>query len=316
MPIVSIIVPVFNTEKYIDRCIKSILNQTFSDFELLLINDGSTDTSGEICDEYAKKDNRVRVFHEKNKGVSSARNLGLDNSKGEWITFCDSDDWVESNWLENFVINSNDVQLVVQSFNLIGCKMQPIEGRIFEGKSIDGIKLLYESFMPGSLCNKMIKHDIIYNNNLYLNRSLFFREDEEFLLRLYPNIKDMRILPYKSYNYIVPEFNVKYKKNGSLFYQFIIIYKSLKNEFYSSMTIIKSNYIKDLTSSLFESYENNDVDRKTKLKLYKSVIGSDVNICKHVNGVFRLLLSVGNLGFLDIILSLRTIIKNAYYFKA
>ena len=88
---VSIIVPVYNTEKFLHRCIDSILAQTYTDFELLLIDDGSKDSSGAICDEYAVKDARVRVFHKENGGVSSARNLGLDNAKGEWITFVDSD---------------------------------------------------------------------------------------------------------------------------------------------------------------------------------------------------------------------------------
>ena len=91
-PKISVIVPVYNVEKYLRRCIDSILSQTFSDFELLLIDDGSKDKSGEICDEYAAKDARVRVFHKENGGVSSARNLGLDNAKGDWITFSDSDD--------------------------------------------------------------------------------------------------------------------------------------------------------------------------------------------------------------------------------
>ena len=97
MPQISVIVPVYNTEKYLHRCIDSILAQTFTDFELLLIDDGSTDNSGTICDEYATKDSRVRVFHKKNGGVSSARNLGVDNAKGEWVTFVDSDDCVPQN---------------------------------------------------------------------------------------------------------------------------------------------------------------------------------------------------------------------------
>ena len=97
---ISVIVPVYNTEKYLDRCIQSILAQTYTDFELLLINDGSTDSSGAICDKYAKQDVRVRVFHKENGGASSARNMGLDNAKGEWVTFCDSDDTLKQNALE------------------------------------------------------------------------------------------------------------------------------------------------------------------------------------------------------------------------
>lgn len=94
MPKISIIVPVYNTERYLSKCIDSILSQSFTDFELLLINDGSLDYSGAICDQYAANDSRVTVFHKENGGVSSARNLGLDNARGEWVTFVDSDDWI------------------------------------------------------------------------------------------------------------------------------------------------------------------------------------------------------------------------------
>lgn len=100
IPKISVIVPVFNAEKYLHQCIDSILLQSYTDFELLLIDDGSTDKSGEICDEYASKDDRVRVFHKENGGVSSARNLGLDNARGEWVTFVDSDDYLLDNALD------------------------------------------------------------------------------------------------------------------------------------------------------------------------------------------------------------------------
>ena len=100
-PKVSVIVPVYNTEKYLHRCIDSILAQTFTDFEVLLIDDGSKDGSGKICDEYSAKDSRIRVFHKENGGVSSARNLGLRNAQGEWIIFIDSDDWISESMLHD-----------------------------------------------------------------------------------------------------------------------------------------------------------------------------------------------------------------------
>lgn len=89
---ISVIVPVYNTEPYLRECIESILRQSYTDFEVLLVDDGSTDDSGAICDEYAKKDNRIKVIHTKNMGVSSARNIGLDNAIGNWIIFADADD--------------------------------------------------------------------------------------------------------------------------------------------------------------------------------------------------------------------------------
>ena len=98
---VSIIVPVYNVEKYLQRCIESILTQTETDFELLLIDDGSKDKSGLICDEYAQKDKRVNVIHKENGGVSSARNLGIEKANGEWMCFIDADDYVRQDFLSD-----------------------------------------------------------------------------------------------------------------------------------------------------------------------------------------------------------------------
>ena len=111
--LVSVIVPVYKAEKWLHRCVDSILAQTMEDFELLLIDDGSPDRSGEICDEYAAKDSRVRVFHKENGGVSSARNLGLDNAQGEWISFVDADDILPEKALSDFLeFASCDVDII------------------------------------------------------------------------------------------------------------------------------------------------------------------------------------------------------------
>ena len=116
-PKISIIVPVYNVEQYLPMCIESILSQTFTDFELLLIDDGTPDSSGDICDEYARKDSRIRVFHKDNGGVSSARNLGLDEMRGEWVTFVDADDWIGSSRFESVVKKISDkVNILVTSY--------------------------------------------------------------------------------------------------------------------------------------------------------------------------------------------------------
>ena len=99
-PKISIIVPVYKVEQYLRRCLDSIVAQTFTDWECILIDDGSPDNSGRICDEYAEKDKRFRVFHQENVGVSAARNKGLDEARGEWIGFVDSDDWIEKEMYE------------------------------------------------------------------------------------------------------------------------------------------------------------------------------------------------------------------------
>ena len=113
----SIIIPVYNAEKYISACIDSVLMQSFRDFELILINDGSQDNSGSICDSYSVKDNRIKVIHQGNKGVSEARNTGIDISSGEFITFIDSDDYIEPQYLNNFSF-SEDIDFEIQGFEI------------------------------------------------------------------------------------------------------------------------------------------------------------------------------------------------------
>ena len=93
-PLVSVIIPIYNAEKYVSKCIESIINQSYCRLEILLINDGSTDKSAEICDTYAHMDERIKVIHKLNEGVSSARNLGIDEANGEFLSFVDSDDWL------------------------------------------------------------------------------------------------------------------------------------------------------------------------------------------------------------------------------
>lgn len=105
-PKISIIIPVYNIEKYLSECIDSILNQTYSDFEIILVNDGSTDKSGAICDRYAGKYSNIKVYHKNNGGVSSARNFGVRKSKGEWVCYIDGDDWVHSTYLESLISNA------------------------------------------------------------------------------------------------------------------------------------------------------------------------------------------------------------------
>jgi len=113
--VISVVVPIYKVEKYIHRCVDSILSQSFTDFELILVDDGSPDACGKICDEYAEKDSRIRVIHQKNGGLSAARNSGIDIAQGEWLSFIDSDDWVHPDYLrllyEAAVENSTDISI-------------------------------------------------------------------------------------------------------------------------------------------------------------------------------------------------------------
>lgn len=117
-PLISIIVPIYNVEPYIQRCLDSIINQTYSNLEIILIDDGSPDNCPQICDEYAAKDNRITVIHKKNGGLSDARNAGLDICKGEFISFIDSDDWVEQSYIETLlhILNQTNADVSIVNF--------------------------------------------------------------------------------------------------------------------------------------------------------------------------------------------------------
>ena len=131
--LLTIIVPVYNVELYLSDCIESILAQSFDNFELLLIDDGSTDSSGAICDKYKKLDKRVRVFHTENKGVSSARNKGLDEARGKYISFVDSDDYIDVDTYEpNIRILEADLTI---DFIQIPISERFCKSRIIEGKN-------------------------------------------------------------------------------------------------------------------------------------------------------------------------------------
>lgn len=117
-PTVSVIVPVYRAEEYLNRCVDSILAQTFTDFEVILVDDGSPDHCGEICDDYARRDPRVRAFHKENGGVSSARNMGLNHAQGEWIAFVDADDWVLSHYLETILVGKDTDIIITNEFSI------------------------------------------------------------------------------------------------------------------------------------------------------------------------------------------------------
>lgn len=150
MPKISVIVPVYNTEKYLCRCIDSILAQSFTDFELLLIDDGSKDSSGSICDDYVRKDNRVCTFHMENGGVSFARKIGVQNANGEFLIFVDSDDYVTNNALEILVSSCKERDEII----IAGCG----DERIL--KSEEYVRGLLENRIPWGLWSKMYRSSL------------------------------------------------------------------------------------------------------------------------------------------------------------
>lgn len=187
---ISIIVPVYNTEKYLGKCIDSILSQSYNIFELLLIDDGSTDASGQICDDYCRKDHRIRVFHQENGGVSAARNQGLKECIGDWILFVDADDELYEDSLENLLNNlCSQKDLIVGGFR----KYSEFDKIVYENSNQicvdinanEMIRMMYKpvySCYDGYLWNKLFRRDIIENNSISFEEKIYFNEDRLFIV--------------------------------------------------------------------------------------------------------------------------------------
>lgn len=195
MPKVSIIVPVYNTEKYLEECLSSLLAQTLIDIEIICVNDGSTDRSGQILDEYATKDNRITVIHKTNGGVVSARNVGFDIATGKYIGFVDSDDWVESEMYEKLyeIAERESVDLVTSGYFMEGnyttLHLDTIEEGVYKGNDYEKIlkQLIYkldkkETGIRGSLCCKLFVKDIYMQTREKVSERLSFGEDKMCLL--------------------------------------------------------------------------------------------------------------------------------------
>lgn len=170
MPKISVIIPVYKAEKYLARCIQSVLNQTFTDFELILVDDGSPDNSPFLCDEWKKRDSRIKVIHKLNGGASSARNAGLELSKGKWITFLDSDDWIDKAMLKTFYdyVNKYKAQMVISEIEFVKkYKETKCKETKNEIKILSSIEALNRFFRlnggpdPHSVCGTLIRSDIL-----------------------------------------------------------------------------------------------------------------------------------------------------------
>ena len=169
----SIIIPVYNVREYLDDCLKSILNQTYKNYEVILVDDGSTDGSAEICDKYALAQKNIRVIHENNAGVSCARNTGLIRSSGKYISFVDPDDVIEMHFLEKLICTllENSVDVVCCSyyrFNDVADVINPVSTSRGGGKAygIESFKImLKEDVFTTSVWNKIYRREIIFTNN-------------------------------------------------------------------------------------------------------------------------------------------------------
>lgn len=284
-PKVSIIVPVYNVEQYLRRCLDSIVAQTFTEWECILIDDGSLDNSGEICDEYVEKDSRFRVIHQDNAGVSAARNSGLEAAIGDWIGFVDSDDWIEFSCLEKMyhLIESTKAKLVL-------CK---ISDEVHAADFSDCKAYEYADGKYGvafqSCWGKLFNKEVLDTYNLRFPESVRLGEDTVFTFKYLVYVSNYSCTDLVCYHYCNANQNgvcntlsitiledtkncflqlEEYLKKNGCFSRFeqnlFSLKKYIKNQFLFSMN---TPYVKGWRTAFPEINHTLITDKKTSLKL-------------------------------------------------
>lgn len=201
-PKISVIVPVYNTKDYIHQCIDSILNQTYQNIEIILVNDGSPDNSGQICDEYLLIDERIVVIHQMNKGLSGARNSGLEVATGDFISFVDSDDWIEIEMYKTMIdlAITHELDIVecsINSTNSRPCNID-IATSIFQMESVYQALIRIIKTTQFSVCTKIFKKSILGSSIFVLNKT---SEDVYYTIENIPKANKIGYYPFPFYNY-------------------------------------------------------------------------------------------------------------------
>lgn len=278
MCVLSIIVPIYNVEKYLKDCLESILVQTFNDFEIILVNDGSTDKSGEICDEYSKKDTRVKVIHKNNGGVSSARNIGLKNALGKYIAFVDPDDMIDKNMYEIMMNVSikDDVDIVVCQIKTINTNLQTESiSQIWEKANIKLNKIdIKKRLIPdiltkgqysiASSSNKIYKINLLKGTNIRFNEEMSHGEDARFNLLLLQEAESIEFIDKPLYKYYIRDRISLTRAFDKNFYNRILDNKNF------GIKLCKQYNITDITGYI-ETYMNNTIN------FIESLIRSDID---------------------------------------
>ena len=295
-PLISIIIPVYNAEKYLNRCVDSILNQSFKDLELILVNDGSTDGSGEICDFYSEYDKRVQVHHLLNGGPSRARNHGLNHAVGKYITFIDADDYINNYFSDTAnKVSVNDYDLVVVPFNVVNTKLEPLKHYQFKEKSflknekkedfLRGIWLGEPLF--GSCGNKWFKHTVIQEYHFSFNDHFYIAEDYLFNLQFYRECQSAVLVDFPYYNYVQYDnsltsriFYNRFEIAKTVYEESLKLTKALNINDGYSRNFVEESYLSGVLRAMFEvAKKGNKLTLKDKIMELKRYI-SDKDVRK------------------------------------
>lgn len=298
----SIIIPLFNTERYIGECIKSVINQNYASWELIIINDGSSDKSLEIANKFASEDKRIKVYSQRNNGVSSARNYGLKKAIGEYVMFLDSDDWYEENLLKSISVLKDD--FICYGFN------KRFKNRVVE-KCDSSIELLDKntvlnyihssSFIEGYLTTKVFKNSIIKQHDLKLDTTIHYCEDLLFVDEYINYCDSYRYLPHAFYNYRMRKSSVTFSSFGAKTCSILMAYRRLIDRYSDNKPIcdcIKYKYLlnyykmKKFVEDSEHTYARdvlsceNDIMKSVKLSNYEKLI---YTIIKRANSLYLIL---------------------------
>jgi glycosyltransferase involved in cell wall biosynthesis len=301
---VSVIVPIYNAENYLEACLKSILEQTFKDFELILVDDGSKDRSLKICETFAESDDRVVVIHQENCGSSSAKNTGLKVANGEYIAFCDADDTIDTDYIQNLYqgVLLDNVDVCIGNFAFITEK----NGEILTRKTVEIEKGSYRikefmSFYPrymtqaiiGSPCNKLYKHKIIVDNSLDFNTQLKNNEDTHFNFDFLSKCQSVYVSDKPYYNYY-NRINVASASKGyieNIFDIYVLTYfKAVdflrKTDTYDNNIGFQNQYFIDLIIGAINGIVNgnNTLSKREALKKVRNICGNEA-VCQAIKTV-------------------------------
>lgn len=312
MKLLSVIVPIYNLNTFLPICLDSLIRQTYKNLEIILINDGSTDNSGEICNKYAERDSRIKVIHQNNQGVSAARNAGLDLSKGNYITFVDGDDWCDKDYFEKSVKvfeENNDVNVVITNFSRDYADkkkhVKVINSNGFILNNYEAINNMIDRKNFGwEVYSTFYKYDIVKNVRFSLEN--VYGEDFDFKYRVFRN-KKLKVfyLPIVGYHYVsrgnsaVNSYDLK-KKMNSLEFQEQLIREEKEERF---VILLKKKYLNALLyyyiKFLIQGIDNYNIKNKidnlvadisfySKLSVFLKIkIFTYKNIFRYIKLIFR-----------------------------
>ena len=281
-PLLTVVIPVYNVEKYLKRCIDSILVQEWKNYDILLVDDGSTDSSPQICDDYVKAYDFISVIHKENGGLSEARNTGISNAKGEYVYFPDSDDWIESSTFSDLaeVIESDKYDIISFNREFVKSEQDIIKSDSKQTKRLTGKEALLEMFSYGFITG--FANDKIYRKALFIKNKIWFPagkyyEDLGTNYKLFLAAKKVYATNQKYYHYLIDNpdaitksWNEQKFENMISFYKEIYYSDDVRSKLDTSeLAIAKMFFVDGMTHSLASLYKSNLY--KTYPKLTKSV---------------------------------------------